>query len=123
MRFLMLYRPADTSSERGLPPSADQVAVMEKFIAQSVKEGWLLDAEGCQPSSEGARVRMVGTKVSTTDGPFSEAKEVVGGLIVIKADSKADAIAHAKRFMQVAGDGEVEIRPLYDGPASPEQGV
>jgi hypothetical protein len=123
MRFLMLYRPANTSSEQGVPPSAEQVAEMEKFIGQSAKEGWLLDAEGCQPSSEGARVRMTGAKVSATDGPFSEAKEVIGGLIVIKADSKADAIAHATRFLKVAGDGEVEIRPLYEGPAAAEKGV
>jgi hypothetical protein len=123
MRFLMLYRPANTSIERGVPPSAEQIADMEKFIAQSAKDGWLLDAEGCQPSSEGARVRMAGTKVSATDGPFSEAKEVIGGLIIIKADSKADAIAHATRFLKVAGDGEVELRPLFDGPPSAKKGV
>jgi hypothetical protein len=116
MRFLMLYRPADTSSEQGLPPSADHVAEMGKYIEQLTREGTLLYTEGCQPSSKGARVRTTGAKTSVTDGPFSEAKEVIGGFAIINAGSKAEAIEHAKRFMKVAGDGEVEVRVLHDAP-------
>jgi hypothetical protein len=72
--------------------------------------------EGCMPSATGARVRRTGSTLGVTDGPFTESKEVVGGLAIIKADSKAEAIEHVKHFLQAAGDGECELRQLFEAP-------
>ncbi|HWZ57732.1 MAG TPA: YciI family protein [Gemmatimonadaceae bacterium] len=121
MRYLMLYKPADDKSERGLPPTEQEIARMEKFLAEIAKTGALLSAEGCQPSSAGVRVRRTNSKVKVTDGPFAESKEVIGGLAIVQYDSLAEAIEMAKRFLEVAGDGESEIRPLYDGPPADQK--
>ena len=83
-----------------------------------MKAGWLLETEGCLPTSAGARVRLSDGKFTITDGPFAEAKEVVGGFAIIRADSKQEAIEHTKYFLQVAGGGETEIRQLYEAPAA-----
>jgi hypothetical protein len=79
-----------------------------------MKSGWLLATEGCLPTSLGARVRRSGTKINVTDGPFTEAKEVVGGFAILKANSKQDAIELARKFLQVAGEGECELRQIYE---------
>src|SRR5450432_842766 len=124
MRFLMIFSPdasATKRNEAGVPPSQEEFAEMGKLIEEMAKKGVLLSTEGCLPSSHGARVRRAGTSVSVTDGPFSEAKEVVGGFAIIKADSKAEAIEWAKRFLEVAGNGESMILQLHEkaafGPA------
>jgi hypothetical protein len=115
MRFLTLYKPADTKSmEAGVPPSQEEMAAMGKLIEDGFRSGVLLAAEGCQPSSKGARVRRSGGKVTVTDGPFTESKEIIGGLAIIQAKSKEEAIEEAKRFLQVAGDGVSEIWQLHE---------
>jgi hypothetical protein len=121
MRFLMLYKPANDASERGLPPSQHEMTEMGKFIEEVAKEGKLLYTEGCQASSKGARVRQTDGKIKITDGPFAESKEVIGGFAIVKADSKAEAIELAKRFLKVAGDGESEIRLLHEQAAFVQQ--
>jgi hypothetical protein len=113
MRFLSIYRSAET----GAPPTEEHIAEMGKLVEQGMRAGWLLATEGCLPSALGARVRRVGGKVTVTDGPFTEAKEVVGGFALIEASSKEEAIALCKDFLEVAGDGECEIRQLYQAPA------
>jgi hypothetical protein len=115
MRFLMLYKPADTKSmEAGVPPSAAEMAAMGKLIEEGFKSGTLLSTEGCAPSSKGARVRRSGGKDTVTDGPFTEAKEVIGGFAIVRAASKAEAVEYAKRFLDVAGDGVSEIYQLHE---------
>jgi hypothetical protein len=115
MRFLTLYKPADTKSmEAGVPPTQEEMAAMGKLIEEGFRSGVLLAAEGCQPSAKGARVRLSGGKVTVTDGPFTESKEIIGGLAIIQAKSKAEAIEEAKRFLQVAGDGVSEIWQLHE---------
>lgn len=111
MRFLCLYKPAKAE---GVPPTQQEMAEMGKFIEELVKSGVLLATEGCQPSSKGARVRRSGGKYTVTDGPFTEAKELVGGFAIIQAKSKEEAIELTKRFLNVAGDGESEIRQLHE---------
>jgi hypothetical protein len=93
------------------------MAEMGKFVEESFKSGVLLATEGCLPTALGARIRKTNGNFKVTDGPFTEAKEIVGGFALIQAKSKEDAIEHAKAFMKVAGDGEVELRQVYD--ASP----
>ena len=88
---------------------------MGNLIAEAKKAGWLITTEGCLPTALGARVRQSGGKVTVTDGPFTESKEVIGGFAMIQANSKAEAIELTKRFLKVAGDGESEIRQIYEG--------
>jgi hypothetical protein len=109
MRFLSIYK----SPERDAPPSEAEIAAMGAFIEEAAKAGWLLSTEGCLPSKLGARVRLADGQLTVTDGPFTEAKELVGGFAIIQASSKAEAIELTKRFMLVGGDGECEIRQLY----------
>jgi hypothetical protein len=110
MKFLSIYKTA----ERSTPPTQQEMAVMGKLVEQGFKEGWLLATEGCLPSALGARVRKSGGNVSVTDGPFTESKEVVGGFAILKANSREEAIQLAKDFLKVAGEGECELRQLYE---------
>jgi hypothetical protein len=87
---------------------------MGKLIEEGMKAGWLVATEGCLPSSLGARVRLSAGKLIVTDGPFTEAKELVGGFAILKTNSKEEAIELAKQFLPVAGEGECELRQLYE---------
>jgi hypothetical protein len=110
MRFLSIYK----SPERGVPPSQEEMTKMGELIQEGMKAGWLVSTEGCLPSALGARVRKSDGKLAVTDGPFTEAKEVVGGFAILQANSKEEAIQLAKDFLQVVGDGECELRQLYE---------
>jgi len=114
MRFLCLYKPA---KKEGTPPTEQDMAEMGKYIQETSAAGVLLAAEGCKPTSDGVRVRLSDRKFTVTDGPFAEAKEIVAGFAIIQAKSKDEAVEHIKRFLQVAGDGESEVRLLYEMPA------
>ena len=114
MRFLSIYKSAET----GLPPTMEEMTTMGKLIEEWTKAGFLLGTEGCLPSAKGARVRRTGDKLTVTDGPFAETKEVVGGFALLQAKSKEEAIEMVKGFLKVAGDGECEIRQLYE-PSAP----
>ena len=110
MRFLSIYKAPET----GVPPTAEEMARMGELIEEMTKAGVLLATEGCLPSARGARVRRDGEKYSVTDGPFTEAKELVAGFALIQAASKEEAIELTRRFLQVAGSGECEIRQLFE---------
>jgi hypothetical protein len=90
------------------------MATMGKLVEEGMKAGWLLATEGCLPTKAGARVRRASGKLTVIDGPFTEAKEVVGGFAILKANSKEEAIELARQFLQVVGEGECELRQLYD---------
>ena len=113
MRFLSIYK----TRERNAPPTPQEMATMGKLIEEGMKSGWLITTEGCLPSALGARVRRDGAKMSVTDGPFAESKELIGGFAILKAGSKEEAIERCRRFLQVAGDGECELRQLYEAGA------
>jgi hypothetical protein len=110
MKFLSMYK----SVERNAPPSQEEMARMGKLIEEGMKAGWLLATEGCLPSALGARVRFTDGQISVTDGPFTESKEVVGGFAILKAGSKEEAIQLAKDFLKVVGNGECELRQIYE---------
>jgi len=112
VKFLSVYK----SVERGVPPTQEEMDKMGRLIEQEMKAGTLLATEGCLPSALGALVRFSGGKVTVTDGPFTEAKEVIGGFAILQANSKAEAIEMAKRFLEVAGEGECELRQVYEAP-------
>ena len=111
MRFLCIYTPA---AAEGAPPTPQEMAKMGAFMEKSIKAGVLLSAEGCMPSAMGARIRLTEGSFAVSDGPFTEAKELVGGMAIINATSKEEAIEYTKEFLNVAGDGVTEIRQLYD---------
>jgi hypothetical protein len=111
MKFLCLYKP---SKPEGTPPSQQEMDAMGKLVEEGMKSGSLLATEGCLPSAKGARVRLSGGKYTVTDGPFAESKELVAGFALIRAESKEDAIEQTKNFLKVAGDGETEIRQIFD---------
>lgn len=110
MRFLSIYK----NVERNTPPSPEEMANMGKLIEDWMKSGKLLATEGCMPSALGARVRVDSGKFTVSDGPFTESKELVGGLAILEAPSKEAAIEYAKEFLQFTGEGECELRQLYD---------
>jgi len=89
---------------------------MVRLIEEGLKAGWLLGTEGCLPSELGARVRRTGGEITVTDGPFAESKEVVGGFALLEVQSKAEAVELTRRFLSVSGDGECELRQLYEAP-------
>ncbi|HEY5373502.1 MAG TPA: YciI family protein [Polyangiaceae bacterium] len=100
-------------AETGVLPNAEQLAEMGKFNEEMVKAGVMLAGEGLHPSAAGARVRFPGGKAEVSDGPFSEAKEVVGGFWLIQAKSKAEAVAWASRCPCANGE-MIEIRRVYE---------
>lgn len=110
MRFLSIYKAA----ERNTPPSPEEMAAMGKLVEEGMKAGWLLSTEGCLPSKLGVRVRRADANVTVTDGPFTESKELVGGFAILKAKSKEEAIELAKKFLSHVGEGECELRQLYE---------
>jgi hypothetical protein len=113
MRFLSVYK----TPERNAPPTPEEMAKMGKLIEDGMKAGFLLAVEGCLPSATGARVRQSNGSVTVTDGPFTESKEVIGGLALLQANSREEAVKLVKDFLRVAGDGECELRQLYEAPA------
>jgi hypothetical protein len=110
MRFLSMYK----SVERATPPSQEEMAAMGKLIEEWTKAGWLVATEGCLPSNLGARVRTSNGKITVTDGPFAEATEVVGGFAIFKVNSKEEAIELGRKFLKLVGDGECELRQIYE---------
>ena len=114
MKFLSIYKTAET----GVLPTPEEMARMGKLVEDGLKAGFLLAVEGCMPSATGARVRLSKGKLTVTDGPFTEAKEVIGGLALLQADSKEAAIELVRQFLYAAGDGECELRQLFEADQS-----
>lgn len=113
MRILGLLR-ADKESEAGVPPSPELMARMETFIEKVSKAGVLLASDGLKPSRFGTRVRLADGKFTVTDGPFTESKELIASYALFEVRSMADAIAWTKRFLDVLGTGECELRPIFE---------
>jgi len=111
MRFLSMIRVEET----GQIPSEKLMQDMGKLIDDMISEGSLISTAGLRPSSEGVRVRSRFGKLSRTDGPFTESKEVIGGYAMLEAKSMQEAIALTERFLRIHGTEwnlECEIRPL-----------
>ncbi len=114
MRFMMLMIPKGyESAEAGAMPDADAVAAMMKYNEELQKAGVLLALDGLHPPSGGVRISLQGGKKTVTDGPFTEAKELVGGYWVIDVKSKEEAVEWATRAP--IGDGDViEVRQVFE---------
>lgn len=121
MRFLSMIR----IQESGRLPSEQLMADMGRLIEQMTREGTLVDTAGLRPTAEGVRVRLQRGRLSSIDGPFTEAKEVIGGYAILEADSMAHAIELTKRFLALHGedwDLECEVRQI-EGPDSDHCGA
>lgn len=120
MRFMLLMIPKGyESAPAGTLPSAEAVEAMMKYNAALQKAGVLLALDGLHPPSMGARVSFRGGKAAVEDGPFAEAKEVVGGYWLIQVRSREEAIEWASRCP--ASDNEViEVRQVQDYAEFPE---
>jgi hypothetical protein len=114
MRFMILLK-ADKTTESGALPDEKMLTEMGKYNEELVKAGVLLAGEGLHPSSKGARVRFSGDKRIVTDGPFSEAKELIAGFWLFQVKSKEEAIEWVKRCPNpLTGDAEIEIRQVFE---------
>jgi len=114
MRFMMLVIPK--GYEKAAPetmPDAERVAAMMKYNESLQKAGVLLALDGLQPLSSGARVTYSGGKAKVTDGPYTEAKEVIGGYWMIQVKSRAEAIEWATRA-PMSDDEMIEIRQVHE---------
>lgn len=114
MRFIAFVK-ASKDSEAGKMPSEELLSAMAKFNEEMVKAGVMLDGNGLQPSSKGARVRFSGAKRTVLDGPFAETKELVAGYWIMQCKSLAEAIEWIRRCPNPhEEDGEIEIRQLFE---------
>jgi hypothetical protein len=111
MRFMMFMIP--NIPDENWEPSADAVAEMTRYNDELRKAGVLLALDGLHPPSKGARVTYAGGTPQVTDGPFAEAKEVVGGYWMIDVRSKDEAVEWAKR-VPTFGNEVVEVRQVYE---------
>jgi hypothetical protein len=118
MKYLTFIRSSE--SYRATPPPQALMEAMDQFIERSRRDGTLVDTGGLLPSKDGARLRLANGKITVTDGPFSESKEVIGGWAILKAASKAEALRIATEFMELHRlhwpefEGESEVRPMYE---------
>jgi len=121
MRFMMLMIPKgyETAAPGTVPDDVERIAAMMKYNADLQKAGVLLALDGLHPPSMGARVSFPGGKPKVTDGPFAEAKEVLGGYWMIQVKSRDEAIAWAKRCPATENE-VIEIRQVQEMSDFPE---
>jgi hypothetical protein len=116
MRYMMFIK--HTQDYGNIKAPASLYEAMGGFIEDAAKKGQFIDGAGLQPTSAGARVRLENGKISVTDGPFTESKEIVGGYAIIDAKSREEALDLANRFMELhrihwpTFEGECEVRPF-----------
>ncbi|MGI9009524.1 MAG: YciI family protein [Streptosporangiaceae bacterium] len=111
MRFLG-YTLADPSIPVP-PPTPEMFAKMGAFIEEATKAGVLVATGGLGPLDEAVKVNYDGSQYTVLDGPFSEAKELVGGWALMETRDKDEAVEWTKRFLGVVGSGESTVRPVY----------
>lgn len=127
MKFMMfmipkVYQPgtpADEKAGEGFAPSAEAIETMTKFNEELANAGALISLDGLHPPTNGARVLLKGETPSVTDGPFAEAKEVIGGYWVIDVNSKEEAVEWATKCPADEGD-VIEIRQVFEEEDFPE---
>ena len=116
MKYLSFIRSPEKFRDE--KPPAALMEAMGKFVEKSTKDGSLVDTGGLAPSQAGFRMRLANGKLTTTDGPFVESKEVIGGWAILQADSKAEIVRVTTEFMELhrkhwpGFEGECEVRPI-----------
>lgn len=112
MRVMGLWYP----SQKNPPPTEKQFADMGKLIMEMVEKGVMLDTGGWDVSTPSKILERTGDKVTVKDGPYAESKEMVGGFVIMEVKDMKEAVEWGERFIQIAGQGHSEMRPL---PAAP----
>ncbi len=112
MKFISIFTH-EPSTE---PPSPELIAKMGALIEEGLKAGWLIATEGVQFGKQGVRVHSKRGKTTVVDGPFTEAKEVIGGYALLEAPSREAVLELTRKFLAVAGDGTCELHELYAHP-------
>lgn len=120
MRFMMLLPAPVDVLEACAIPDKDLARAMRKYDDELRKAGVLLLDEGLHPTSKGKRVKMSGGKMVVTDGPFTEAKEVIAGFWIIQTKSMEEAVEWAKRC-PLPENGLIEIRPIFENSDFPPE--
>jgi hypothetical protein len=115
MKFMMIVK----SKERSEPPPKALMDAIDKLGQEAMSAGTMLGSGGLAPTATGARVRLSGGKITVTDGPFAEAKEIVGGYAQFELKSKEEAVQSAVKFMELhkqywpGWEGETEVRQMF----------
>jgi hypothetical protein len=118
MKYLTFIRSSE--SYRESQPPAALMEAMGQFVERSRRDGTVVDTGGLLPSKDGVRVRLARGKISVTDGPFTESKEIVGGWAILEVGSKAEATRVATEFMELhrkhwpGFEGESEVRLMFE---------
>jgi hypothetical protein len=116
MRFMMLVRHAENQG----PPPKEVLDAMDKLCEEAIKSGEMLGTGGLLPTAQGTRVRVSKGRIAVTDGPFTEAKEMIGGYALFELKSKEDALKASVHFMELhkkhwpEWEGEIEIRQIFE---------
>jgi len=116
MKYLMLIKHSERYRDQQIPQGL--LDAMGEFVGKALESGVLKDTAGLQGSAAGFRVRSSGDKLTMTDGPFSESKEIVGGYAIMEFATRAEAEQMAREFMELhrvhwpAFDGVCEVRPV-----------
>ena len=111
MRFLG-YTLASETELPTEPPPPELYEEMGKFVEEAVNAGVVVATGGLAPTSEGARISLKDGEFTVVDGPFTEAKELVGGWALMECRDMEEALVWTKRFLGVLGEGEVRVRPV-----------
>ena len=109
MKFLLTYQ-----GDKSQPPSPETMAAIGQFTQEMRLAGVLVMTGGLERPSTGVRLKQQQGKLSVTDGPFAETKELIDGFALVRASSKQEAVELAKRFMSIAGDGDGEVLQVFD---------
>jgi hypothetical protein len=114
MRFLMVHR-LDERAPEAWNPSQEFIEKIGAMIQDWIDKGILITAEGVLPSEKGSLVRKArGAAITVTDGPFTEAKEVIGGFALINAEDRAQAVEYAQQYADLFEEIEVEVRQIAE---------
>jgi hypothetical protein len=115
MKFLMTYEQSPNQP----PPTPEKMAAIGAHAQKMLASGKLVMTGGLVRPSAGIKIRCEGGKVSVTDGPYAETKELIDGFALVEVSGKEEAIRVASDFMQIAGDGKGEILQVFDPPGAP----
>jgi hypothetical protein len=110
MKFMMTYEQNPNLP----PPTPEKMAAIVAFSQEMAKSGILIMTGGLQRPTKGTRVKLSAGDFTVTDGPFAETKELIDGFALIEVKSRDEALAVARRFMAIAGDGEAEVLQVFD---------
>jgi hypothetical protein len=122
MKYLMFIKRSEKYRNEEIPQGL--MDAMGEFVAEGFRNGTLKDTAGLKPTKDAFRVRSSNGKLTTTDGPFAETKEAVGGYAMIEVKTEAEAREIARRFMELhqvhwpSFEGECEARPVEDMPGA-----